>query len=109
MSHAARKQLGIQSEVIRNSNKHVALPTHDLHVGQHVMFQDSTSKHWYQAVIESLCPEPRSYKITTRDGITYRKTQSHLQPFPPQNKNLQSSQYVLTTMAQSNYMQPVKT
>ena len=73
MSNAARKQLGIQLKVVRNTD---ALPTHDLHVSQHVMFEDFTSKHWYPAVIESLCPEPRSYKITTSDGIIYRKTQS---------------------------------
>ena len=91
MSNAATKQLGIQPEVIRDSDKHTVLPTHDIYVGQHVMFQDSTSKHWYPAVIESLCPEPRSYKITTRDGITYRKTQAHLKPFTPQIKNLQSN------------------
>ena len=69
ISNAARKQLGIQPEVVRNSDKHAALPTHDLHVGQHVMFQDSTSKCWYPAVVASLCSEPRSYKIMTRDGI----------------------------------------
>ena len=33
MLHAARKQLGIQPEVVRNSDKHAVLPTHDLHVG----------------------------------------------------------------------------
>ena len=38
MSNAARKQLGIQPEIVRNSDKHAALTTHDLHVGQHVMF-----------------------------------------------------------------------
>ena len=89
MSNAARKQLGIQPEIVRNNDKHAVLPMHDVHVGQQVMYQDSTSKCWYPAVIDSLCPEPRSYKITTRDGITYRKTQSHLKPFAPQNMNLQ--------------------
>ena len=69
ISIAARKQLGIQPEVIRNIDKHAVLPMHDLHIGQHVMFQDSTSKHWYPAVIESLCPETRSYKIKTSDGV----------------------------------------
>ena len=78
MSNDARKQFGIQSEVIGNNKKHAVLPMHDLYVGQHVMYQDSTSKCWYPAVIESLCPEPRSYKITTRDGVTYRKMQTHL-------------------------------
>ena len=109
MSNVARKQLGIQPEVVRNSSKHAALPTHDLHVGQHVLFQDSRSKHWYPAVIESLCPEPRSYKITTRDGITYRKVQVHLKPFTPQNNNLQSNQCMPPLMAQSNHMWPMKT
>ena len=109
ISNAARKQLGIQPEIIRNSDKHAALPTHDLNVAQHVMFQDSTSKHWYQAVSKSLCPEPRSYKILTRDGIVYRKTQSHLKPFTPQNKMSQSTQCVASPLAQSNHMQLVKT
>ena len=57
LPNTARQQLGIQPEIIRNSDKHAALLTHNLHIGQHVMFQDSTSKHWYPAVIQSLCPE----------------------------------------------------
>ena len=81
MSNAARKQLSIQSEIVRNTDKHSSLPTHDLHVGQQVMYQDSASKHWYPAIIESLCSEPRSYRIITRDCVVYRKTQSHLKPF----------------------------
>ena len=104
----ARKQLGIQPEIIRNNDKHAVLPTHVLHVGQDVMYQDSTSKHWYLAVIESLCPQQRSYKINTRDGITYRKMQAHLKLFTPQNKNLQSNQCVSPLMAQSYHMWPVK-
>ena len=94
MSNAARQQLGIQPEIIRKSDKHAALPTHDLNVGQHVMYQDSASKHWYPAVIDSLCLEPISYKVITRDGIVYRKIQSHLIPFTPQKKMSQSSKCV---------------
>ena len=109
MSNAARKQLGIQPEVVRNSDEHALLPMHDLHVGQQVMYQDSISKCWYPEVIDSLCPEPRSYNITTGYGITYWKTQSHLKHFTPQNNNLQSNQCVSNPMAQSNHMQPVKT
>ena len=104
----ARKQLCIQPEVIRNTDTHAALPTHDLHLGQQVMFQDSTNKCWYPGLNESLCPEPRSYKITTRDGIVYRKTQAHLKPFTPQNKNLQSSKCVSPHIAQYIHMWPVK-
>ena len=89
MSNTVRKQLGVQPELVMNTDKYPTLPTHNLHVGQQVMCQDSTSKHWYPAVIESLCSELQSYKIITRDGIVYRKTQSHLKPFTPQNKIFQ--------------------
>ena len=50
------------------------------------MFQDVASKWWYPATITSLCVQPRSYNITTRDGITYRKTQAHLKPYQPKCK-----------------------
>ena len=109
MSKAARKQLGIQPEIIRNSDKHVTLLTHDLNVGQHVMYQDSTSKCWYPAVIDNMCSEPRSYRIIRRDSIVNRKTQSHLKPFTPQNKMSQSTKCVFSPMPQSNHMWPVKT
>ena len=46
MSNATRKQLGVQPEVIRKSDKQAVLPTHDLCVGQHVMYHDSTSSYW---------------------------------------------------------------
>ena len=71
---------------------------HDLNVGQQVMYQDSTSKFWYPAVIKSLCSEPRSYKIITRDGTVYKKTQSHLKPFTPQSKMSRSSKCVSSLM-----------
>ena len=41
MSNTARIQLGILPKVFRNIDKQGKLPTHDLHVGQHVMYQDS--------------------------------------------------------------------
>ena len=79
-------------------NQYVVLPTHDLNAGQHMMYQDSASKHWYPVVIDSLCSEPRSYKIITRDGIVYRKTLSHLKPFTPQTEMSQSSKCVSSPM-----------
>ena len=60
MSNAARKQLGIWPEVIRNIDKHEVSPTHDLHVEQIVMCQDSVTKQWHSAVITSLCQKKRS-------------------------------------------------
>ena len=75
MSNAARQQLGLQSEQPRTVNKNEHLPSHDLHIGQDVMYQDATSKCWYPTTITSLCVQPRSYFITTRVGVTHRKTQ----------------------------------
>ena len=50
------------------------------------MYQDATSKWWYPATITRLCIQPRSYNITTKEGVTYRKTQAHLRPYQPQSK-----------------------
>ena len=79
MSNAARKQLVIQPEVVMSIDKHAVLPIHDLHVGQDVMYQDSTS--CLSSCHSKFVFEPRSYKNHTRDGIVYRKPQSHLKPF----------------------------
>ena len=86
MSNAARQQLGLQPEKLRTVYKNEHLPSHDLHIGQDVMCQDVTSKQWYPATITSLCAQPRSYNITTREGVTYRKTQAHLKPYQPRCK-----------------------
>ena len=73
MSNAAKKQLEIDCEDLRKKYKHEHLPSNDLHIDQAVMYQDSTSKLWYPATITRLCKEPRSYMITTKDGVQYRK------------------------------------
>ena len=86
MSNAARHKLGLQPEKLRTVHKNENLPSHDLHIGQDVMFQDVASKQWYPATIKSLCEQPRSYNITTRHGVTYRKTQAHWKPYQPQCK-----------------------
>ena len=107
MSNVARKQLGIQPEVLRNIGKNEKSPTHDLHVGKHVMYQVSVRKWWHPAVITSLCQGKHSYTIATSDGVVYRKMQAYLKPYTPQGKNAQAIQSVLQPMAQSHHMQPV--
>ena len=104
MSNVARHQLGLNPEQLRSKFKNEHLPSYDLYLGQHVMFQDSTNKQWFPATITSLCSEPRSYKITTKEGVTYRKTQSHLKPYNPQQKKTEDEHYKL----QSSDMQTVK-
>ena len=53
------------------------------------MMQDPTSKQWSAAVITKLCKEPRSYQVTTRDNVTYRKMQAHLKLYKPEIKSAQ--------------------
>ena len=78
MSNSARRQLGLETEKLRIKTKNENLPSHDLHSDQDVMMQDPTSKRWSPVVTTRLCKEPRSYQVTTRDNVTYRKTQAHL-------------------------------
>ena len=89
MSNAARKQLGLQTEILRIKMKNEHLPSYDLYLGQNIMKQDPTSKSWSPAVITRLCKEPRSYQVTTKDGVTYRKMQAHLKPYKPEDKKEQ--------------------
>ena len=75
MSNSARRQLGLEAEKLRIKTKNENLPSHDLYLGQDVMMQDPASKRWPPAVITRLCKEPRSYQVTTRDNVMYRKMQ----------------------------------
>ena len=86
MSNAARKQQGLDWEDLRTKYKNEHLPLHDLPLNQAVMYQDPTTKRWLPAIITKLCQEPRSYLITTKEGIQYRKTQAHLKPYHLQDK-----------------------
>ena len=71
-----------------NIDKHEEVPKHDIYIGQWVMYMDSVTKQWDQAVKTSLCQEKRSYKIAISDGFVYGKTQAHLKPYTLQGKNL---------------------
>ena len=97
MSNPARKQLGIQLEVLRNVGKHEVLTSRDLHVGQSVMYQDSVTKQWYPAVITSLCQEKRSFKITTGDGCCVQKNASTSQALYTKEQEVTSSTVCVTT------------
>ena len=65
------------------------------------MYQDVTMKKWYPAKIVKWCDEPRSYIISTEEGIQYRKTQKHLKPYQPR---LQTFIKELPTPYNNNYM-----
>ena len=104
ISNAARKQLGIDCKDLRTKYKTENLPANDIHIVQVIMYQDSTSKCWFPATITRLCKEPRSYIITTKDGVQYSKRQVHLKPYQPQGKK-NEEEY----LSQTNHMWTVKT
>ena len=111
MSNAARKQLGLHPEKLRTVFKNEQLPSHDLHIGQDVMYQDATSKQWYPATITSLCVQPRSYNLAIREGVTHGKTQAHLKPYQPQCKKTEdehSDNNMLTLKANCKQFNNVK-
>ena len=87
MSNAARRQKGLDCKYLRTQSKNEQVPLHDLHLDQVVMYQDPNDKRWYPATITRLCLEPRSYLITTKQGVKYRKTQAHLKPYHPQGED----------------------
>ena len=84
MSNAARKQQGLDCEDLRTKYQNGHLPSHDI-------FESSSyvSRTSYQKMASSnykLCQEPRSYIITTKEGVQYRKTQAHLKSYHPQDR-----------------------
>ena len=91
MSNTPRQQLGLQAERLRIKPKNEHLPLHDLCLQESVMMQDPITKRWSPAVITKLCKEPRSYQVTTKEGITYRKVQVHLKPYTPGDKQDQAA------------------
>ena len=104
MSNTAKQQLHLQSEDLRKAHKQEHMHTHDYHVNQDVMFQDAASKQWYPVTISSLCQEPRSYNITTRQAVNYRRTQTHLKSYQPQSKKLEAEYSVFQPIEQSSDM-----
>ena len=121
MSNMARKQKGLDCEQLRTKHKNEQMPLHDLHLNQVVMYQDPNDKRWYPATITRLCQEPRSYLITTIQGVQYRKTQAHLKPYHPQvedelckqekhKRTVQSAQnhIIYTNLVQSRTKRDIK-
>ena len=103
MSNAARRQLGLSPQQLRVKTKSEHLPSHDLCIGQDVMYLDPISKRWFPAVITSRCKEPRSYKMMTRDGVICRKTQVYLKPYRPQSKQDEDEHYVSNSVICGQY------
>ena len=97
MSHARRKQKGLDCENLRTHCKYEHLPIHDLHLQQAVMYQDPACKRWYPATITKLCQEPKSYIVTTKQGVQYKKTQAYLKPYKLQEDTSENELFAQNT------------
>ena len=104
LSNVAKMQMGIQREELRAKHKNQHLPTHDLSLNQTIMYQEPISKKWYPAKVTRLCEEPRSYIITTEEGMQYRKTQRHLKPYWPRHQT-NNKELHRTTQCNDNHIQ----
>ena len=58
-------------------------PTHDIPIGQNVMYREPNDKRWNPATVIQQLPKKRSYLIKTNDNVIYRKMQVHLKSYMP--------------------------
>ena len=92
LSHAAKVKMGINhiprpsAEILWVKDKPLSSPTHDIPVGQHIMYREPSDRRRYPAAIIQQIPEKRSYLIKTKDNVIYRKMQVHLKPYIPKKK-----------------------
>ena len=90
--HAAKVQMGINhapqptAEILCVKDKLLSSPTHDITIGQNVMYREPHDKRWYPATVIQQLPEKRSYLIRTNDNGVYRKMQVHLKPYTLEKK-----------------------
>ena len=77
--HAAKVQMGINhtpqpnAEILCVKDKLLSSPTHDIPIGQNVMYREPNEERWYPTTVIQQLPEKRSYLIRTNDNVVYRK------------------------------------
>ena len=74
------------AEILHVKDKMLSSPTHDIPIGQKVMYMEPNDKRWYPAMFILQLPEKRSYLIKMKDNAVYRKMQVHLKPYTPKKK-----------------------
>ena len=100
MSSTARIQLGLDCGDLRTKYKYEHFSSHDLHLDQEVKIQ--LVNGGIQLPLKTV-KEPRSYIVTTKDGVQYRKTQTHLKAYQSQGKKSEDEH-----LLKSNHMWTVK-
>ena len=69
LSHDAKAKMGINhiprpsAEILQVKDKSLSSPTHDIPIGQHIMYREPNDRRWYPATIIPQLPEKRSYLI----------------------------------------------
>ena len=92
LSHAAKVQMGINhapqstAETLCVKDKLLSSSTHDIPIGQNVMYREPNDKRWYPATVIQQLPEKRSYCIRMKDNVVCRKIQVHLKPYTTEKK-----------------------
>ena len=77
--HAAKVQMDINhapqptAEILQVKDNSLSSPTHDIPIGQNVMYREPNDKRWYPTTVIQQLPEKRSYLIKTIDNVIYRK------------------------------------
>ena len=120
MSNVARKQKGLDCEQLRIKHKNEQCH-HMTSTWTSGHYQDPSDKRWYPATITRIVPRTKSYLITTKQRVQYRKTQAHLKPYHPQDEDelckqekhkwtIQSAQnhIIETNLAQSRTKRDIK-
>ena len=93
LSHAAKVQMGINhapqptAESPHVKDKLLLSPTHDIPIGQDVMYRDPNDKRWYPTTVNQQLLEKRSNLIKTNDNVVYRKMQVHLKTLYTREEN----------------------
>ena len=82
INHAPRPN----TEILCAKDKSLSAPTHDIPIGQNVMYREPSDKRWYPATVIQQLPEKRSYLIKTNDNLIYRNMQVHLKPYTPKRE-----------------------
>ena len=81
--HAAKVQMGFNhapqptAESLHVKDKLLSSYTHDIPIGQDVMYREPSDKRWYPTTVIQQLLEKRSYLIKTHDNVVYRKKQVH--------------------------------
>ena len=59
----------------------LSTPTHDIPIGQSVMYREPNDRRWYLTTVIQQLPEKRTHLIKTNDNAVYKKMQVHLKHY----------------------------